>query len=191
MVGVGGSLRSGSTTEAVLRYALDRASDEGARVRLVAGEDLVLPPYQPGRRDAEGGAAFIGAVREADGLIIASPGYHGTVSGLTKNALDYLEELRGDDPPYLTGRPVGCVATAFGWQAAVTTLVTLRQVVHALRGWPSPLGVAINMADHPLDADGNLVEDRARELLSTVAAEVCGFALARAAGTSSEESQTA
>ena len=46
------------------------------------------------------------AVSAADGLIIASPGYHGGISGLVKNALDYVEDLRGDARPYLDGRAV-------------------------------------------------------------------------------------
>ena len=45
-------------------------------------------------------------------VVIASPGYHGTVSGLVKNSLDYLEVLREDDRPYLDGRAVGVIAVA-------------------------------------------------------------------------------
>ena len=76
--------------------------------------------------------------------MIASPGYHGSVSGMVKNALDYAEDLRHDERPYLEDRAVGLIAVAHGWQTAVGTLNQLRQVVHALRGWPAPLGVAIN-----------------------------------------------
>ena len=85
--------------------------------------------------------------------MIASPGYHGTVSGLVKNALDYLEELRTDRRPYLDGRPVGAIAVARGWQAAAGTLGTLRQVIHALRGWPTPLGLTVNSAVTTFGAD--------------------------------------
>jgi len=70
-----------------------------------------------------------------------------------KNALDYLEELRTDDRPYLDGRPVGAIAVAKGWQAAVGTLGTLRQVIHALRGWPTPLGLTINSAVTTFDPE--------------------------------------
>jgi FMN reductase len=79
--------------------------------------------------------------------LISTPGYHGGISGLIKNALDYVEELRDDDRPYFDGRAVGCIVCADGWQTTTTTLVSLRSVVHALRGWPTPLGVAINSAD--------------------------------------------
>ena len=80
-------------------------------------------------------------------MIIGSPGYHGTFSGMVKNALDYVELMAGDARPYFHGLPVGLVAAAAGWQAAVATLIGLRSVTHALRGWPTPLGVAINTAE--------------------------------------------
>ena len=46
------------------------------------------------------------------------------------------------------------VAVARGWQASVATLGTLRQVVHALRGWPTPLGLAINSTVTTFDESG-------------------------------------
>ena len=77
---------------------------------------------------------------------------------MVKNALDHVELLRGDDRVYFDGMPVGLVATAGGWQAAVATLQALRTVTHALRGWPTPLGVAINSADPIWDTSGQLAD---------------------------------
>lgn len=145
IVGIGGGLRAGSATEHVLRAALSSASALGASTSLFAGPCLELPMYAPGPRGARA-SALLGALRRADGVILASPAYHGTVSGLVKNALDYIEDLR--DVGYLDGVAVGCIAVAGGPQAAASTLSTLRSVAHALRGWPTPLGVAV---DGPLD----------------------------------------
>ncbi len=116
-------------------------------------------------------------VRRADGLIVASPGYHGGVSGLVKNALDLLEDLRGDQRSYLEGRAVGCVVTAAGWQAAVTTLEALRSIVHALRGWPTPLGASLNTAEPLFDGDGNCTDPKAADVLNAVARQVVEFAV--------------
>jgi FMN reductase len=104
-------------------------------------------------------------VRRADGIVIASPGYHGGVSGLVKNALDWVEELRADERPYFDGRPVGLIVVADGWQATVTTLVSLRSIVHALRGWPTPLGVAINTAAR-MDGEASQLELLAGQVVS-------------------------
>lgn len=79
-------------------------------------------------------------------MIIASPGYHGSISGLVKDAVDYPEEIAKDDRIYPDSVPVGLTATAYGWQASGSTLATMRSIVHALRGWPTPIGAAINSA---------------------------------------------
>jgi FMN reductase len=76
---------------------------------------------------------------------------------MVKNAIDYTEDLRDDERCYLTGKAVGLVATGAGWQGAVQTLVALRGIVHALRGWPTPLGVAVNTAEPVFDSDGQCV----------------------------------
>ena len=66
------------------------------------------------------------ALRDADAVVVGSPGYHGAVSGLVKNALDYIEDLREDPRVYLDNTPWGCISCAYGWQAAVGTLGQLR-----------------------------------------------------------------
>ncbi|MCA1844851.1 MAG: NAD(P)H-dependent oxidoreductase [Actinobacteria bacterium] len=177
-VGIGGSTRAGSSTETLVRAVLDGLERRGARTALYTGPALILPPYEqtPDCRDA--GAALIGDVRRSDGLVVGSPGYHGTISGLVKNVLDFLEELSGDDPPYLDRRPVGCVTTAYGWQAAVNTLTTLRQVVHALRGWPTPYGVAANVAGGLLRQDGSFSDSRLGDSVDVVAGQMFEFAVA-------------
>jgi FMN reductase len=111
-------------------------------------------------------------------VIIASPGYHGGPSGVVKNALDYLEELRADERPYLDGRAVGVIVCAAGWQATTTTLISLRSMVHALRGWPTPLGVAINSIEAPCDPDG-VYREPVRTQLEILGRQVTEFALLR------------
>lgn len=144
-VGLGGTLRAASGTERALKAALGFAEEQGATTMLLTGPAINLPPYEPERteRDSQA-AALVSALRRADAVIVASPGYHGGISGLVKNALDYVEDMRGDARAYFDGLPVGCIATGAGWQGAVAALVQLRSVAHALRGWPTPLGVAIN-----------------------------------------------
>jgi FMN reductase len=182
VVGIGGTTRSESTSERALRIALATAEAGGATVEVFGAERLTaLPMYNPAEaercRDA---ADFVEAVRVADAVVVASPGYHGTISGLVKNALDYIEELRDDDRPYLSDRPFGCIATAAGWQAAVTTLTSLRTVAHALRAWPTPLGAALNTLDNAFDEQGACSE-RTRFQLDTIGREVVEFARARSA----------
>jgi FMN reductase len=65
----------------------------------------------------------------------------------------------------------------------VSTLQSLRVTVHALRGWPSPLGATVNASSGKIfDADGACADDGARFQLETVATQVVEFAALRKAG---------
>jgi FMN reductase len=175
VVGLGGTPRPGSSTERALGVALDAAARAGAETVFLDASSLRFPLYDPAipmPREAE---TFIDLVRRADGLIVASPGYHGGPSGLIKNVLDYLEALRSDERPYLDGRAVGCITSASGWQAATTTLTALRSIIHALRGWPTPLGVAINSLTSFVDDDNQLLES-VQTKLEIVGSQVASFA---------------
>jgi FMN reductase len=180
VVGIGGSIRHDSQTERALRLVLGGAQDAGARTVALTGSQLVLPFYDPAVPERpEAARRLVEMVREADGVVLVSPGYHGTVSGLVKNALDYVEDLRTDERPYLDGRAVGCVAAAQGWQAAVTTLTALRQIVHALRGWPTPLGAAVNSRQVVFEPDGTASDATVTRTLRTIGEQVVQFALDR------------
>ncbi len=169
IVGIGGTVNPGNTTEMALRLAASQAEAEGAEVTIFGGEYLVrLPHYRGTGDDAEHGAELVEAVRRAHGVIIAAPGYHGTISGLVKNALDYLEDLAKDERPYLDGRAVGLISTAYGDQASVSALVTLRGIVHALRGWPTPMGATIRIHHGLFSPDGECVEEPTRTQLELV-----------------------
>jgi FMN reductase len=175
IVGIGGTTRPGSSTESALRTTLHYAEQLGARTQLFGGEALAaLEGYSPEQKERSlGQQAIVNAVREADAVIFASPGYHGGVSGLVKNAIDLLEDLRGDTRVYLDGLPVGCIVTAAGWQGCNTTLGAMRSIVHALRGWPTPLGVTLNTAGAKLfDGEGRCLDEQVTNSLKLLAEQV-------------------
>jgi FMN reductase len=178
IVGIGGTTKAGSSTEKALAACLAAAARLGADVEIVVGTHLAcLPLYSPDEpaRTPEQ-RQFVATVREADGLILATPAYHGGMSGLLKNAIDLLEDLRDDTRPYLDGRAVGCIVTAYGWQGAGTTLTSVRTIVHALRGWPTPLGVTLNTATPLFDAAGSCTDERFQTQFEMLAAQVVRFA---------------
>ncbi|HEX9713560.1 MAG TPA: NADPH-dependent FMN reductase [Actinomycetota bacterium] len=178
IVGIGGTTRAGSSTEKALRFTLAVCEEEGATTTCLAGDVLAaLPHYAPENPErAPEAQTLIAECRRADGIVIASPGYHGTISGLVKNALDYTEDMREDDPPYFAGRAIGCIATGAGWQGTVMTLDTIRSIAHALRGWPTPMGAAINSTLKVFGPGGELLDERVRFQLTQVAREVVSFA---------------
>lgn len=189
IVGIGGTTRHNSSTEMAIRYALSVSASMGAETTLFSGPDLMFPMYAPDAQAQPGpAAAFITALRDCDGIIIGSPGYHGSISGLVKNALDYVEELKGDSRSYFDGRAVGCIVCAHGAQAAGTTLMALRSIVHALRGWPTPLGVAINTSSCRFTADGSPTDPDTEKHLKILGSQVFDFAKTSAEKRASEYS---
>ena len=177
VVGIGGTIGGVSSTERALQIALDAAEREGFATRLFGGADMArLPLYDPKAttRTADE-TAFVDAVRRASAVIIASPGYHGSISGVVKNALDLLEETAQDPRPYLADMPVGLIATAYGWQATGSTIAALRSIVHALRGWPTPFAAAINSQVTKFDADGGASDPAVVEQLRLVGRQVARF----------------
>ena len=178
IVGIGGTIGAVSSTERALRIALDAVEREGFATRLFGGEDMArLPLYDPratSRTSQE--REFVDAVRKASGVIIASPGYHGSLSGVVKNALDLLEETAKDARPYLADMPVGLIATAYGWQATGSTIAALRSIVHALRGWPTPFAAAINTQVTQFDDQGGATDPAVVEQLCLIGRQVARFA---------------
>lgn len=180
ILGIGGTTRARSSSERALLTSLRAAEAAGARTEVISGPDLVLPMYAPGESDRTPGARrLIEAFRACDGLVIASPAYHGSISGLVKNALDYSEDLRTDQRVYFDGIPIGLIACAGGWQAAGQTLTALRSIAHALRGWPTPLGAMLNTAGEMFDEQGNCMDLSAKFQLEAVGQQVIEFAKLR------------
>lgn len=182
IVGIGGTLRSPSSSENALRLALSAAEQCGAEVVLFSGRALELPLYNPSDPNRTPAAMrLIEALRRADGVVISSPSYHGGISGLVKNALDYVEDLRDDERPYLDEVPVGVISCGGGWQGASSALANLRAIVHALRGWPTPFGAVINTSAPLFDAKGKCLDEAVAQQLRTVGRQVARRVLASAA----------
>lgn len=165
----------------MVRAVLSEAANLGAATTMFDGPALAaLPFYAPeasGRSPEQ--RRVLEALRAADGVVIGSPAYHGGVSGLIKNALDLTEDLRDEDRSYFDGRPVGLAVVAAGWQSCGVTLQALRGIVHALRGWPTPLGISVNTVAQQLFGDsGEVVDVELKRACQLQAAQLMSFAAA-------------
>ncbi|MFS0773405.1 NADPH-dependent FMN reductase [Sphingomonas sp. 1P08PE] len=177
VVGIGGTTVPGSSTERAVMHILSVIEGAGIPTRMFDGSYLAtLPLYVPGAADrTPEEREFVAAIRRASGVVIASPGYHGSISGLVKNALDLVEETASDPRPYFSGMPVGLIATAYGWQATGSTIAALRSIAHALRGWPTPFAAAINSQATRFDAEGGCNDPAVLRQLGIIADQMTGF----------------
>jgi FMN reductase len=179
VVGIGGTLREGSTSLGALRRALGAAEEAGARTRLLDLRELRLPMYEPGKGLDDYGdevREFVEALREADALIVSTAAYHGTLAGVTKNALDFAQFLGKGELPYFDGKVVGLISTAGGDQAAANANGAMVHTVHALRGIVAPLTVTIPKTWQRSDREGNITDEGYAGRLDRLGSLVVGLA---------------
>jgi FMN reductase len=94
ILGIGGTTRPNSSTEKAIRVCLKVAAANGAETLLLGAADLQLALYEwENQTRTKEAARLVEEARRADGIVLASPGYHGTISGLIKNAVDYVEDM--------------------------------------------------------------------------------------------------
>jgi FMN reductase len=180
VIGIGGTSRIGSTSERVLELSLRAAEAEGARVEMLSGSALELPAYAPGSSERCAKAQKLVALfRECDGIIVSSPAYHASISGLVKNALDYTEDLSGDARVYFDGCAAGLISCGADWQGCGNTLSALRAIAHSLRAWPTPMGAMVNTSSRIFDEQGNCLNPQVKAQVELVGAQVVQFATMR------------
>jgi len=171
VVGLGGSLRAGSTSHTALQVALEGAAASGAEVQLIGGRDLDLPLYTPEHTPPAGAHELADTVYRSDAMIWSSPTYHGSVSGSFKNALDWLILLAERTPPYLSNKPIGLVCTAGGVQG-LQAVNSMDFIARALRGWSVPLVLPVAQSWQSFDPDGHLTDEGVAAQLRKLGTEV-------------------
>lgn len=105
LLGLCGSLRQNSSNAVVLQTLSSELLPERVMLNI---HDLTDVPLYNADLDGDHPPAPIrelrAAVEQADGLVIASPEYSHSMSGVIKNALDWLSSL--DRPSPLKGKPI-------------------------------------------------------------------------------------
>ena len=156
LLGVSGSMREGSHSARAVGFVLEAAREHGAETRLVDLRALDLPMYRPygGAIETEGLRLATEYVNWADAFVLASPDYHGSMSGAMKNFLDYYwTEFAGKAFGYL------CASHEKG----LTVMDQMRTAVRQCYGWSLPYGASFH-GDQDFDASGVKSENVARRL---------------------------
>ncbi|MDQ3882149.1 MAG: NAD(P)H-dependent oxidoreductase [Thermoproteota archaeon] len=135
VLGVAGSIRQGSYSTRALKIALEYAKKQGAEVRLLDLNTVVLPLYDPTAPASKEVEHTTEAIAWADAFILASPDYHGSISGALKNFLDYFYEE-------FAGKVFGYIVASH--EKGLTVMEQMRTAVRQCYGWSLPYGVSIN-----------------------------------------------
>ena len=168
IVGICGSLSADSTTLRALELALEAATRAGGETSLLDLRELKLPfaasDWDPGEwPDAE---KLLSAIRGADGLLWATPEYHGSFSGALKNALD-LASIQDFE-----GKVVALLGVAAGQIGAIQALGHLRGVARQLHLWAIPSQLSIARSYGAFDEDGQLKDPKLAQSMEKMSAEL-------------------
>ncbi len=160
-----GSLRNGSLNKSLLR-----AAEELARENLtITIFDLDEIPLFNSDLEAEGDpkrvTEFKEAIRQADGILIASPEYNHGMTGITKNAIDWASRPPKD--PVMRYKPVGIMGASPGITGTARSQEQVRQALKALGAYcmPSP-ELLLFRAREKFDENGVLTDESTRNFLS-------------------------
>jgi len=172
IVGIVGSLRTGSYTRRAVETALQGSAEAGAVTRLID-----LADYNLNFRDGKDESNYTpdvfrlrNEVKEAHGVILGTPEYHGSLSGVLKNALD----LMGFDE--FEGKMIGLVGVSGGRMGAFEALTTLRTVGRSLHAWVIPEQASVPEAWKIFAADGKIADPDIENRLKEVGQQVARFA---------------
>ncbi|HWV36812.1 MAG TPA: NAD(P)H-dependent oxidoreductase [Thermomicrobiales bacterium] len=175
ILAIGGTTSARSWSLVPLEAALKRAQEAGCETVLATVYDLNLPLFHTEWKLEDYPptlAWLLEEVRKADGLIICSPTYHGTISGAVKNVLDALIFLGWDKPPYLGGKPVGVMA--YGGMTAMGVLHALTTTVRGLKGITIPTHVAV--PERAVDREtASICDERINDRIDLMVSELISF----------------
>ena len=146
LLAVCGSTREHSYSGRLAIIALAAAQEHGAETRLLELNTLDLPTYNPDKDelDHEGLRVATEAVNWADAFLLASPDYHGSMSGAMKNFLDfYWAEFAGKLFGYIVA----------SHEKGLTVMEHMRTSVRQCYGWSLPYGVSVH-GEKDFDSSG-------------------------------------
>lgn len=148
ILGVGASMRQNSNSTEALKIALESSKKYGAQTRLLNLKETKLPLY---KTDDESSGSDIHKVEEdvnwADAFILASPDYHGSMSGSMKNFLDYFWTE-------FAGKTFGYICSSH--EKGLTVMDHMRTSIRQCYGWSMPYGVSVH-GGKDFDENGKII----------------------------------
>ena len=155
IVGILGSLRTDSYSALALQQAISRVRALGAEAEIIDLREMTLPFCDGGSEypDYPDVEILREKVKAADGLILATPEYHGSLSGVLKNALDLMSF------EHLSGKVAGLISV-LGGQSNSNALNDLRIIVRWVHGWVIPEQRAVGQAWQAFNSEGKLKDEK-------------------------------
>jgi len=172
VVGICGSLNPAGKTRASLSKALEGVAEHGADIELVELRDYELVFF--GSVDSDDYPEDVHRLRqkiqEAQGIILATPEYHGSLTGALKNMFDLMSIEDFET------KIVGLIGVAGGHVGAINSLNSLRTICRNLHCWVLPQEVSIAESGRVIGDDGTVADKDLEDRLLNVGRQVVKFA---------------
>jgi len=168
ILGISGSLRAGSFNTALLRAAQALAVP-GVELELATLHGI--PLYDGDLEQREGLPPAVQALKArvlaSDGLLLATPEYNNGIPGVFKNAIDWLSRPASEIPQVFGGRPVALIGASPGGFGTILAQDAWLSVLRTLGAdfWADGR-LLVSRAGQAFDAQGQLIDDRARQQLA-------------------------
>jgi NAD(P)H-dependent FMN reductase len=181
IVGIAGSLRSGSWNEALLRAAA-QLMPPGAQLDIASIKGI--PLYDGDLEAAEGIPAAVAALKDriagADGLLLATPEYNNGIPGVFKNAVDWLSRPPADIPRVFRERPVALIGASPGGFGTILAQEAWLPVLRTLGTRPWFGGrLLVSHANTVFNQAGELTDEKIRGQLQQFLQGFVAFTQAR------------
>jgi NAD(P)H-dependent FMN reductase len=167
IVGLSGSLRTGSLNAALLRAAADHMPP-GSRLDIASIKGI--PLYDGDVESSSGVPEVVEALKNrivaADGLLLVTPEYNNSIPGVFKNAIDWLSRPPADVPRVFRNRPVAVMGASPGGFGTLLSQTAWLPVLKTLgtRAWFGAR-LQVSRASDVFDESGKLVDERVGEQL--------------------------
>jgi len=162
VLGVSSSMREYSFSSTGLKITLEKVIETGAEIELLDLRKMVLPMFYSTNNENDAITLVTTMVKSADAFILATPDYHGSMSGSMKNFLDYYWSE-------FAGKLFGYICASH--EKGLTAMDQMRTAVRQCYGWSMPYGVSIN-GEEDLDENRDITNDNLDSRLGMLARDI-------------------
>jgi NAD(P)H-dependent FMN reductase len=170
-----GSIRKDSFNKKILKIAAQGAEEAGADVTIIDLHDYPLPLYDQDIEASSGlppnALKLKQLMREHQGLLIASPEYNSSISGVLKNTLDWISRPENANEPFLdcfNGKTAALMSASPGFLGGLRGLVHLRSILGNINVLVMPNQVTLSKANEFFDPAGNLTDNEKTTALKSL-----------------------
>ena len=167
LLGIGSSLRKNSSSNKLLKMVLDKSQRYGANTSIIELSKINFPIFNPNKPNEI--SKDIKKINEqiinADAFILATPDYHGSMSGGMKNFLDYYWYE-------FSGKIFGYIVSSH--EKGLTVMDHMRTAIRQCYGWSLPYGLSIN-TEYDLDEHSNVNNPKLLQRMENMSRDIVTY----------------